>query len=182
MAEGLQAGLWAGGGGGKIRRRSARVFDNGDEVRRRRPGPGEGNPHGADRVVEEREGPVHAEGSGGHAKGAAGATRAAGDGLSGAGTAVAGAAQRRARRPIQRAGRVRQICDQREGCFRGGRRPARAKPRRLGLQRRPRRGARMRPLSDGPDEFAVRACLKSPRKVYFHVKGGMARREFPQTT
>ena len=68
---------------------------------------------------------------------------------------AARAARRRARRALQRQGRIRPICDQHPRRLRGGRCPARPEPGRLGLQRGPRRGPRMRPLPDGRNEPAL---------------------------
>ena len=59
------------------------------------------------------------------------------------------------RRTHEREGRARQVRDQPPGRLRRRRLPPRAEPRRVGDQRRPRRGARMRPLPDGPDRTTV---------------------------
>ena len=66
-------------------------------------------------------------------------------------------ARSRARCALQRQGGVRPILHQRSRHLRRRRLPARAKLGGLGDQRRTRRGARMRPLSDGRNEFTVGA-------------------------
>ena len=53
---------------------------------------------------------------------------------------------------------LRQIHDQHPKVFRRRRLPPRPEPRRLGLQRRPRRRPRMRSLFDGRNGFAVKCC------------------------
>ena len=101
------------------------------------------------RMDEERQGPVHPEECSRHGKSFARATGAAGDGFPRAGTAVARITRHRARRAHQRQGRFREIHDESQGRLCRRRLPPRPEPRRVGLQRRPRRRARMRPLSDG---------------------------------
>ena len=83
------------------------------------------------------------------------ATRAAGDGFSRAGTAVAGSAEARARPAHEREGRVRKILDEHQRRICRRRLSSGTEPGRVGVQRRPRRRARVRPLLDGLDGFAV---------------------------
>src|SRR5262249_14442816 len=56
---------------------------------------------------------------------------------------------------LQREGGARQVPDQREKGVRGRRHAPRPESRRLGDQRGPRRGTRMRPLPHGRDGTAV---------------------------
>ena len=104
----------------------------------------------------------------GHAKSFTRATGAAGNGISGVGTAVAGTASAwHATARSNRAGRIRQICDQREGRSLRRATPVAAKAWWCGPSTRAtRRGPRMRPLSDGPDESAVAATRRYVRRAF----------------
>ena len=109
----------------------------------------------ASRVDEERQGPVHSEERSRHGKSFARATRLAGDGFPRTGTAAARIARHRTRPAQQREGGLREIHHEHQRCVCLRRLPSRTEPRRVGVQRRPRRRARVRPLPDGRNGFAV---------------------------
>ena len=81
MAQGLQDGLRPGGGRGPLRRRSAHLPHDGEEVRRRRRRPREGTGDGGRQVGEERPGPVRPRGGARHRAGAPGPARPARHGI-----------------------------------------------------------------------------------------------------
>ena len=76
-------------------------------------------------------------------------------GFLGPGGPVASTTRRRARRTLQRQGPLRQVRDEYPGSFCGRRLPSRPKSCRVGVQRRPWRRPRVRPLSDGPHRPAL---------------------------
>src|SRR4051794_5743588 len=115
MAEGLQNGLWSGGGGGEIRRGSAYLSHDGEEIHGRRKRPGEGTRDRRNQVGEKRKGPIRAERNSGHGENAARATRSLGHGIPRARAGAAQGDRRRDRSPLERESRAREIHDQYQG-------------------------------------------------------------------
>ena len=167
VAEGLQARLRPGGSRRQIRRRSARLSHHRDEVRRRRQRPRQGRAHRASRVGQERQGPVHPEERPRHREGrcprSSSCWRWASSGPSNRCSTRSASSATRARNVKAE---LRQIHDEHPGRLRRRRLPPRPKPRRLGLQRRPRRRPRVRPLPDGRDGSAVRLRAVGAFRVF----------------